>query len=138
MIRRRSYSQAVADLFPETGGWVDDRERMSFAEAANKLLAAIAQMTGSETKARAILADIPEAAPIVAVLPARKRGRPATALQRHKDEALLQVYDWEAGTDGKSVRAVARYLHKKHDIGASPESVERKLHRLLKARRSPK
>lgn len=133
MNRRRSYSQAVADLFPETGGWVDASEHVRTADAANALLGAIAELVDSETKARAILADIPEAAVIVALLPARKRGRPATALQRRKDNALIQVYDWKAA-EGKSVRAVARYVHKHHGIGKNAESVERKLHRLLKAR----
>lgn len=133
MIRRKKFSQAVGDLLPGTGGWIDASEHLSPAEAAKVLLSALTEWVDSETKARAILADIPEAAAIVALLPARKRGRPATALQRRKDDALVEIYDWKAA-QGKSVRAVARYAHKSHGIGKNAESVERKLHRLLKAR----
>jgi hypothetical protein len=130
---RKKFSQAVADLLPGTGGWIDANEHVSPADAAKKLLGAMTELFDSETKARAILADIPDAAAIVDLLPARKRGRPATSLQRRKDEALLDVYDWKAA-QGKSVRAVARYVHKHYGIGKNAESVERKLHRLLKAR----
>lgn len=133
MIRRKKFSQAVADLLPGTGGWIDASEPVSPADAAKVLLGALTKLVDSETKARAILGDIPEAAAIVALLPARKRGRPATSLQRRKDDALLEFYDWKAA-EGKSVRAVARYVHKHHGIGKNAESVERKLHRLLKAR----
>ena len=129
----KKFSQAVADLLPGTGGWIDANEHVSPADAAKKLLSAITKLVDSETKARAILADIPAAADIVALLPARKRGRPATSLQRRKDDALLEFYNWKAA-QGKSVRTVARYVHKRHGIGKNAESVERKLHRLLKAR----
>lgn len=129
-MRSKVFSQAVADLFPGSDGWVDASERVSAADVAKKMLTALADLLGSETKARQLLADsMPE---LLALLPKRNRGRPATALQRRKDDALIQVYDWKAA-EGKSVRAVARHVHKL-GIGKSAESVERKLHRLLKAR----
>jgi hypothetical protein len=133
MSHHRKFSQIVADLLPETGGWVDATQQMSPADAAKALLDALTKLVDSETKARALLAEIPEAAAIVALLPARRRGRPATSLQQRKDYALLDIYKWKAA-EGKSVRAVARYLHKHHGIGKNAESVERKLHRLLNRR----
>lgn len=135
MIRRKNYSQAVADLLPDSGGWVHSSKRTSPAEAASALLRGLVEMFGSEAKARAVLADIPEAAVIVALLPARKRGRPATATQRQKDEAIFQVFTLLAA-QGRSVRAIARRLHK-GGMGASAESVERKLHSLKARFRRP-
>jgi len=131
MIRSKVFSQAVKDLFPGSDGWVDASERISPADVAKKMLTALADLLGSETKARHFLADAMPAE-LLALLPKRRRGRPATALQRRKDDALIQVYDWKAA-EGKSVRAVARHVHKL-GIGRNAESVERKLHRLLKAR----
>ncbi|HXQ51576.1 MAG TPA: hypothetical protein VN802_10825 [Stellaceae bacterium] len=107
---------------------------MTPADAAKALLAAIAEVTGSETKARAILADIPSAAQIVALLPARGRGRPRSKKTTLDHLHMLTAYDLKmaVGGLGASVRGVARYLHKHEGIGASDASVERTLHRLLK------
>jgi hypothetical protein len=83
-----------------------------------------------ETEARKFIAT--EAPELAALLPPRKRGRPPIRDKKSRDAALLIYYDLNAQR-GKSVREVARSLHKSGE-GKSVASVERKLH-YLKARR---
>ncbi len=136
MIARRRYSQAVADLFPGSDGRVSGAP-MSPVDAAKALLTALAEVAGSETAARAILADIPEATQIVALLPARRRGRPRSKKAMLEHMHMLTVHDLKmaAGGPRASARGVATLLHEKHGIGKNAETVERTLHRLLAARR---
>jgi hypothetical protein len=135
MIRRRRFSHAVADIFPETGGWVDASEHVNPADAANKILTGLANLLGSETKARKLLADAMPAELFV-LLPKRLRGRPVIVSTAQRHQAMLDFYDLEMATSRPlraSVRAVARKLHE-CGAGKTDESVERTLHRLLKAR----
>lgn len=128
----RRWSQAVADLFPETGGWVEASDTGNLKEAAMKMLTALTDWLGTETEARKALEEaMPE---LLSLLPKRRRGRPKTVSQQRKDEALLCFYDWKVA-EGKTIRGVARSVHKLGS-GKSVESVERKLHRLLDLRRS--
>ena len=100
-------------------------------EAAIKLLDALAARLGSEIAARKLIV---EASPDIAqLLPRRKRGRPATALQREKDAVIYLYYDMEAQR-GKFVRGIARGLHKL-GVGGSVASIERKLYSLRVKRR---
>lgn len=105
MSGKKQYSLAVADLFHETGSWLDTSKNMSAAEAAAVLLNSLTEYVGTETRARAILADIPEAADIVKLLPKRKQRRPKDPVQRRKDAALLDIYQWEK-EKGKLVKEI--------------------------------
>lgn len=98
--RRPKYSQAVADLFPETGGWVKGGSSMTVPEVIQQLIDSLARHPrviamaadrtekarattkdknpkrphfSAETMARRIIAETPELRPL---LPKRPRGRP--------------------------------------------------------------
>jgi hypothetical protein len=67
----------------------------SFREAAAALLAGLTDRVGSETLARKILADIPDAAMIVAALPKRPAHRPTGRdrfKKRLKDEQIRTLF----------------------------------------------